>query len=217
MSAFRTLSAALVVAALAACGAEPPAEEAAQAEAPAAVETAAAPSPCYIAGGTPEEALTRPSPLSEAAFAAGGAKGTICYGAPSVKGRTIMGELVPFGEPWRLGANEATALHLSTAAMVGGVHVEPGSYSLYAVPTATEWTFYLNSNVQRWGIPIDDAVRATEVGSFTTAAEATAAPVETLRFTFEPAADGSGGDLVMEWESTRVRFPISSMHAPMDD
>ncbi len=216
MRMFRILPAALAALALAACGDQPPADDAAS---QAAAETAAAlaATSCWIAEGTLEEAQARPSPLSETAFSVGALQGTICYGAPSVKGRTIMGELVPFGEPWRLGANEATALHLSEMAMVGGVHVEAGSYSLYAVPTATEWTFYLNSNVQRWGIPIDDGVRATDVGSFTVTPEATEAPVETLTFTFEPVADGSVGALVMEWESTRVRIPIAPMGTPMDD
>jgi hypothetical protein len=213
MSAFRTLSAALVVAALAACGGEPPAEEAAQAEVQAAAETAAAPSPCYIAGGTPEEALTRPSPLAQAAFALTGAEGTLCYGAPSVKGRKIMGELVPFGEPWRLGANEATAFHLTAATDIGGVVLQPGTYSFYAIPGETEWTFVLNSAADRWGIPIDDSVRATDVGSFAATVEATEAPVETLAFRFEAAADGSAGELVMEWESTRVRIPVRPARA----
>ena len=211
MRAFRTLPAALVTLALAACGGEPPAEQAAQVQ--AAPEEVAAPSPCYIAGGTPAEALTRPSPLTEATFAVGGSQATLCYGAPSVKGRKIMGELVPFGEPWRLGANEATAFHLTSAADIGGVLLQPGSYSFYAIPGQGEWTFLLNSVSGRWGIPIDDSVRATDVGSFAAKPEATDAPVETLRFRFEAAPDGAAGELVMEWEGTRVRIPVCSSAA----
>ena len=210
---YRTMHAALALSAMAAaCGGEPPAQEA---ETRPAVQTAAAPAPsvCYLTG-TMDEAKARPSPLAETTFTVGALQATLCYGAPSAKGRQIMGGLVPFGDPWRLGANEATALHLNAMAMVGGVHLQPGSYSLYVIPTATEWTFFINSNFQRWGIPIDDAVRGTEVGSFIATPEPTTAPVETLTFHFEPSADGAAGDLVMEWESTRVKIAIVPMAAP---
>jgi hypothetical protein len=205
MRPFRTLPTALVVAALAACGGEPPAE---QVETQRAPEAATPPSACYVAGGTAEEARTRPSPLAETSFALGGAQARLCYGAPSAKGRKIMGGLVPFGEPWRLGANEATAFHLTAATEVGGVLLQPGTYSFYAIPGEGEWTFILNSVSDRWGIPIDESVRATDMGTFTARPEATDAPVETLTFRFEAAPDSASGELVMEWESTRIRIPV---------
>lgn len=204
----RTLPAALaLVAVAAACGGEP----AEQAEAPAETtpQVAAAPaSPCFLNGATLEEAKARPSPLMETMVSVGGNEGTLCYGAPSANGRQVMGALVPFGEPWRLGANEATALHLTGPAQVGGVDLQAGSYSLYAVPGETEWTFYLSTAVERWGIPIGDDVRAAEVGSFTAPVEATDGMVETLTFSFLPWEGGTMGDLVMEWENTRVKFHL---------
>lgn len=204
MRVSRTLPAVLSALALAACGGgEPPAEEA------PAVEVAAAPvSPCLVNNGSVDEARARPSPLSETAFSVGGFAGTLCYGAPSANGRVIMGGLVPFGEIWRLGANEATAIHLAGPALVGGVQLEAGSYSLYAIPGETEWTFFINTNVNRWGIPVDEGVRGTEVGSFTAAVEALAAPVETLTFRYELWDGGTMGDLVLEWENTRVKFHL---------
>jgi hypothetical protein len=196
------------VAVTAACGGEP----AEQAEAPAqpAAEMAVAPaaSPCFLSGATMEEAKGRPSPLMETTFSVGGHQGTLCYGAPSAKGRSVMGALVPFGQVWRLGANEATAIHLTGPAQIGGVDLQPGSYSLYVAPGETEWTFYLNPSFQRWGIPIGDDVRATEVGSFTAPVEATGTMVETLTFTFAPWEDGTMGDMVVEWENTRVKFHL---------
>lgn len=203
MRPYRFLSAALVVAAAMACGGEPPADEA------PVPEVAAAPSsPCYVANGSLDEARARPSPLTQVGFSVGGHEGTLCYGAPSANGRKVMGSLVPFGEVWRLGANEATAIHLSGPALVGGVRLEAGSYSLYAVPGEAEWTFFLNSNVNRWGIPVDEGVRSTEVGSFTVPVEALDAPVETLTFSYELWEDGTMGDLVLEWENTRVKFHL---------
>jgi hypothetical protein len=163
---------------------------------------------CYIARGTMAEAQERPSPLRETRFTVGGTEALLCYGAPSVRGREIMGGLLPFGNLERIGANEATALHLSGPANVGNVALEAGSYSLYAMPGETEWTLYLNSNSDRWGIPIDDAVRATELGSVTVAVEPIEEMVETLRYGFEPMDGGAMGDLVLEWEHTRIAIHI---------
>ncbi|MDX1492560.1 MAG: DUF2911 domain-containing protein [Longimicrobiales bacterium] len=163
---------------------------------------------CYIANATMAEAQERPSPLQSVELSVGGNDALLCYGAPSARGRVVMGELVPFGEPWRLGANEATAIHLSGPATLGGVALEPGSYSLYAVPGEAEWQFFINTNAERWGIPIDASVRSSEVGSFTVEPATTDGMVETLTFHFEPNAEGTMGDIVMEWENTQATFHL---------
>lgn len=144
----------------------------------------------------------REDPLRELRFDIDGGEGLLCYGAPSARERVVMGELVPYGEVWRLGANEATALHLSAAATVGGVALEPGSYSLYATPGETEWTFHVNSEYDRWGIPIDATVQSTEVDSFMATPSATAEMVEMM--TFEQV----DGALRFSWEHTQVDIPI---------
>jgi hypothetical protein len=163
---------------------------------------------CHRAGATPEEAAQRPSPLEETPFTFEGGQGLLCYGAPSARGRRIMGDLVPYGEPWRAGANEATAIHLTAPARVGGVALEAGSYSLYTVPNESEWEFIVNPSWERWGIPIDAEVRLTEIGSFRATPAVTDGMVETLTYTFVPNADGTGGEIVMEWESARLSFPV---------
>jgi hypothetical protein len=160
---------------------------------------------CYIARGTMAEAQERPSPLSLTRLEVGDTDGLLCYGAPSARGREIMGGLVVFGQLERIGANEPTTLHLDGPADVGGVELAPGSYSIYAVPAADEWQIFLNSNWQRWGIPIDDGVRASEVGSFTATPEPMDEFVETLRYRWE------NGELLLEWENTRVRIPVTGV------
>lgn len=155
---------------------------------------------CFLARGTLAEATARPSPLK--AIHLSGDAGVLCWGAPAMKGRTIFGELENYGETWRMGANEATALHLTSAITLGGVALEPGSYSLYAVPGMDSWEIFVNSNAERWGIPIDDGVMSTNVGSFTVNPEATSAPVETLTYR------SAGGVLTMEWENTRLSMPM---------
>ena len=144
----------------------------------------------------------RASPLQELSFSYDGGEGLLCYGAPSARERVVMGELVPYGEVWRLGANEATALHLSAAATVGGVALGAGSYSLYATPGETEWEFHVNSEYDRWGIPIDAAVQSTEVGSFMATPSATAGMVEMM--TFEQV----DGALRLSWENTQVDISL---------
>lgn len=163
---------------------------------------------CWLSGdATPAAAAERPSPLGVVAIPMGDAEATLCYSRPSMRDRVIMGELVPFGTPWRLGANEATAIHLPFAATIGSVAVEPGTYALYAIPGREQWEFVVNRAWQRNGAPIDDAVRAEDVGSFTRSATRTESPVET--FTISWAAHGAGmGHLVLEWENTRVEVPI---------
>ncbi len=205
----------LGLAASAACGSGSAEEGSAQggeaaaraAEGAAAGAQAATPSDqelsCFLRGATAEEAQGRPSPLRDVRFTlAGGGEALLCYGAPSARGREIMGGLVPFGQPWRAGANEATAIHLTGATSIGDVAVGPGSYSLYTIPGEGEWRFFLNSNWQRWGIPINEAVSETEVGSFTVTPQALADPVETLTYRFE------NGAIVMEWENTRLTIPM---------
>lgn len=162
---------------------------------------------CWLRGATPAEAAERPSPLGVVAIPMGDAEATLCYGRPSAKGRTVMGGLVPFGEAWRTGANEATAIHLPFAATIGDVELEPGSYSIYTVPGESEWVITVSPTFDRWGIPITADIQAAALGSFTRPAALTDEMVETLTFTWQSHGEMMG-HVVMEWENTRVEFPI---------
>jgi hypothetical protein len=163
---------------------------------------------CYLARGTMEEAVQRTSPLTQAMVSLGGQTGKLCYGSPAARGRTVMGELVPFGQPWRMGADEATALHLPFPASVGDIPLEAGSYSLYAIPGPEEWEIVVNRRAERWGVPINEGVREADMGSFKVPAHSVDTMVERLTFRWEIADEGSG-KLVMEWESTRIEIPVS--------
>ncbi|MEX2465487.1 MAG: DUF2911 domain-containing protein [Gemmatimonadota bacterium] len=203
----RTFTTLFTTALLAACGGGDEAadhtqmDEAEMAAAPATITD----SGCFLRGATLEEAAERPSPLQMTEFSVGDTEGLLCYGAPSARDRVVMGELVPYGELWRTGANEATAIHLEGPATIGGIPLEAGSYSLYTLPGEDSWEVFLNTNVERWGIPISDEVRGTEIGSFTVTPEATDDMVETLTYSFS-----STGAIVMEWENTRIRIPVTT-------
>ena len=171
----------------------------------AARQTASA--TCSVLGAA-DQLTHRLSPLDSATVDLGGAAIKICYGRPAARGRVIMGGLVPFGEPWRLGANEATTIHLPVAAVIGHVRLEPGVYSLYAIPGQATWQIVINRKASRWGIPIDSTVRTQDLGVDTVNVEKVdGQPIETLTLRFSPPAGGAT-ELVIEWEKTRVRIPV---------
>jgi hypothetical protein len=184
-----------------------PAEQPAVTDSATPVVATGAAATCWLQGASAAEAAARPSPLGEVRFTLGGQEGLLCYGRPSANGRTVMGALVPNGEPWRVGANEATSIHLPFNATVGGVAVDAGTYSIYAVPGPTEWEFAVNRQAERWGVPIDAAVIQGNVGSFKRPVANTSAPVEQLTFRWEGTSD-SAGQLIMEWEKTQLTIPV---------
>ena len=157
--------------------------------------------------GDPTQVAQRPSPPDSTEVVIGGATVKLCYGAPSANGRKVMGGLVPFGAPWRLGANEATTIHLPFAAEIAGVRVDPGTYTLYVIAAEAAWEIAVNRVTQRWGVPIDQQLRARDVGTGRVSAEPLPVPVERLHMAFGPAR-GDAAELVVEWELTRVRIPV---------
>lgn len=157
--------------------------------------------------GSAEDIAKRVSPLDSAQVAVAGATLKVCYGRPSVRGRQVAGGLVPHGQPWRLGANEPTTLHVPFAAEIAGVRVEPGSYSLYVVASEDAWEVHVNRATNRWGIPIDAAVQGQDVGKGSVPVEQVNPLVEMLTLSFAPPS-GNGTELVVEWEKLKVRIPI---------
>ena len=151
---------------------------------------------------------SRPSPAAKATCDLGGGKTiTVDYSSPRAKGRKVFGGLVPYGEVWRAGANEATTFVTSADVMVGGSHVPAGSYTLFTVPNKDKWTLIVSKKTGEWGIPYpgaaDDLVRVDMKVS------ATSAPVENFTIAFDKAASGCA--LRMEWEGTKATVDISKM------
>ena len=112
----------------------------------------------------------RPSPPATATGKVSGATITINYSSPSVKGRKIWGDLVPYDKVWRAGANEATIFETDKDIKVEDKALAKGKYSLYAIPGEKEWTIIFNSATGQWGInrdgtttedPAKDVLRVT--------------------------------------------------------
>lgn len=153
------------------------------------------------------------SPLDSVTLRLGDGVLKVCYGRPSARGRTMIGGAdVPFGRIWRTGANEATMLHVTRPVMIAGIHVEPGSYSLYTVPGEREWEIIVNRSYLQWGheSTYTDSVRAQEVGRGRVPVAATPAHVEQFTIRGEAGRNGAA-TLILEWERTRVAVPVTPM------
>ena len=153
----------------------------------------------------------RKSPLDSISFTVGGKTVKVCYGRPSLRGRQMLGgEAVPFGQIWRTGANEPTMIHPTGPITVAGLKVPAGSYSLYTVPGKSEWEVVINRSITQWGEESNytEAVAKQELGRAKVKAESLSAPVERFTIRAEPAG-GDATALVLEWETTRVRIPLT--------
>ncbi len=102
-------------------------------------------------------AQEKASPAKTAEGTVNGAKITINYSSPAVKGRTIWGDLVPFGKVWRAGANEATIFETSKDIKVEGKDLPAGKYSFYIIPGESQSTFIFNSQTGHWGTNHDES------------------------------------------------------------
>jgi len=161
---------------------------------------------CWIREGSPPPA-ERPSPLGETVLRFGDWEAKLCYGQPSARERQVAGGLIPYGEPWRLGANEATTLHVPFRARIGTVGVDPGPYTLYVIAQEAEWRVYVNAATERWGVPISEEVRSADLGSFVAPVTALQEPVETLTTSWTSRSERAG-ELVIEWGNVRVLVPV---------
>lgn len=149
-------------------------------------------------------AQERVSPHEKVTATIAGKKITIDYGRPSVKGRKIFGALVPFGEVWRTGADEATILTTEGDLMIGSLHVPAGSYSVFTLPTQKEWTLILNKQVKQWG-----AFKYDAKADFGRAPMKVTHGGNTEKFTIEiEPKGGSGAVLKMMWADTTASVDI---------
>jgi len=149
----------------------------------------------------------KPSPAASAACDLGGGKNIKTnYSSPSMKGRKIYGDLVPFGEVWRTGANEATTFVASSDVVVGGKTVTAGSYTIFTVPTADKWTLIINKKTGEWGIPYK--YESDELARVDMTVSKLPAPVENFTIAYDKSA--SGCTLRLDWETTRASVNISA-------
>jgi hypothetical protein len=126
------------------------------------------------------------------------------YSSPRMRGRKIYGGLVPYGEVWRTGANEATTFVTDTDLTVGGKDVPAGSYTIFTVPNADKWSLIINKKTGEWGIPYkyesDELLRADMNVSKT--------PSQVENFTIGFDQGGSSCTMNLDWENTRASIQL---------
>jgi hypothetical protein len=151
-----------------------------------------------------QDKASRPSPPAKAECKIDGKTITIDYSSPRAKGRKIFGSLVPYGQVWRAGANEATTLVTSGDINIGGKAVPAGKYTIFAIPAEDKWTLVISKKTGEWGTaypgPDNDLARIDMKAS------KTSAPVENFTIAFDQK--GSTCTMRMEWENTTASVDI---------
>lgn len=153
----------------------------------------------------------RPSPPASASCKFSDGKTVkIDYSSPRAKGRKIFGTasdkaVVPYGEVWRTGANEATTFVADTNVTVGGTAVPAGSYTLFTVPKADGWSLIISKKTGEWGT--DYPGEKEDLARVPMNVSKTSAPVENFTIAFDQA--GNKCTLRMEWENTRASVEVS--------
>jgi hypothetical protein len=145
------------------------------------------------------------SPPANVAATIAGKKITIEYYAPSMHGRKVMGGLVPFGEVWCTGANWATKITTEGNLQMGGLKLPAGSYSIWTLPNANEWTLIINKQTGQFHLNYD---ASQDFGRMKMNLKKLAAPVET--FKIELRSDGDNqGTMALLWETTEASIPFT--------
>jgi hypothetical protein len=158
-----------------------------------------------VFGQLPPLQLPQASPEASVSQTVGLTDVTINYHRPAVNKRTVWGDLVPYGQVWRAGANENTTIEFSSPVTIGGKSIPAGTYGLHMLPNEKDWSVMLSSTSTAWGSfsydEKEDVVRFT-------AAPKPSDFEERLEYRFENPTENSV-DVVMAWEKLSVSFPIT--------
>jgi len=147
----------------------------------------------------------RPSPPAQAQCKLPDGKTiTVDYSSPRAKGRKIFGGLVPYGEIWRTGANEATTFVTDANLTVGKTPVPAGSYTIFTIPNPDKWTLIINKKTGEWGIPYK--YEADELARVDMKVSATPGPVENFTIAFDQV--GNTCELTLSWQNTQASVGI---------
>lgn len=161
--------------------------------------------------GAQQDPRKRVSPPATAEATINGKAIKVDYSRPRIadpktgEPRKIMGGLVPYGQRWRTGANEATQLTTEADLEIGGQRVPAGKYSLFTIPGEKEWTLIINRQTGQWGTEYDEKQDLARVKM---EASKTGGTVEQFTISIEPRGSNQGV-LKMAWENTQASVPFT--------
>lgn len=144
----------------------------------------------------------KPSPRKEMKGKIGATEITVNYGSPAVRNRVIWGGLVPNGEVWRAGANEATSIQFSTDVMVEGKPLAAGRYGFFTISNEDKWTLIFNSVADQWGAFDYDATK--DVLRVDVMPQSKGENAEQLDYQIE------GNAVQLRWEKIAVPFTVGA-------
>ncbi len=145
------------------------------------------------------------SPPASVAATIGSKKISIDYYAPSMHGRKVMGGLVPFGEVWCTGANWATKITTEAPLQMGTLKLPAGSYSIWTLPNANEWTLIINKQTGQFHKDYDSS---QDFGRTKMNLKTLSNPVETFKINLR-SDGGNKGTLALDWETTEASIPFT--------
>lgn len=143
------------------------------------------------------------SPEATAEINQNGVDVKVEYCQPYKKGRKIFGGLVPYGQVWRTGANEATVITLEQNVTVAGQPLDEGEYSLWTIPSEGNWIVIFNRETGQWGTDYDQTKDVLRVPVL---ARKRGAVAEQFYISFAPQSGGT--DMVLAWDNTEAVVPI---------
>jgi Protein of unknown function (DUF2911) len=147
------------------------------------------------------------SPTAKVTQEVGVSEVTVEYSRPSARGRKIFGDLLPYGEMWRTGANASTKITFKDNVNIKGQKLDAGSYALYTVPGEKEWAVIFYKNTKFWGTPGKDYDGNDEALRIVLPITALPNNVETFTISFDNLGN-SRFDINMDWERTRISIPV---------
>jgi Protein of unknown function (DUF2911) len=153
----------------------------------------------------PNKPLLSPARHAQVSFGSGPAAIDISYNSPSIRGRKIMGGLVPYGKVWRTGANPATTLITSVDIHIGSLAVPAGTYTLYTLPGEQDWQLIINKQIGQWGTEYHPD---QDLGRVPMQAVPMTAPQEAMSLSFDHTTSAST-QLHVRWETTDRYVPIT--------
>ncbi len=159
-----------------------------------------------IGVGASAQDLPKTSPHGEVEQVIGLTKVDVDYSRPSVRGRQVFGDMLPFGKLWRLGANMNTTIEFDGPVVIEGNTLEKGKYSMFAIPDKEYWTLIFNKNTQLWGE--GDYKQAEDVMRMKAKVEPCEF-TETLIISFDDVKDDQAR-MDIRWEKTRVSVVIKA-------
>jgi len=159
-----------------------------------------------VVSSAQQDKSKRPSPPAQAQCKFSDGKTiAVDYSSPRMKGRKIFGELVPYGQVWRTGANEATTFVTTAALTSEGRDIPAGNYTIFTLPEQNKWTLIVSKHTGEWGIPYK--YESEEVARVPMSASQTSGPVENFTISFDQG--GSTCSMKLSWEKTEASVQFS--------